>query len=100
MDESQSIDLGTRQDSISRGQANALIWLLALVSTVLVASALRPTRWEYRVEAPADDVLLQELNQLGASGWEVITARRATGEDFLGSRYASYEMIMRRRRMP
>ncbi|MFZ2490376.1 MAG: hypothetical protein WA208_02730, partial [Thermoanaerobaculia bacterium] len=49
-------------------------------------------RWEYRIETPADVIFDEEMKRLGAEGWDLVTARRAT------SSYGapSYEIIFRR----
>ncbi|WP_417387905.1 hypothetical protein [Gimesia sp.] len=49
-------------------------------------------RWEYDIISPSDSVVVEKLNLLGAEGWEVVSARRATGYD----NEASYEMLIRR----
>ena len=55
-----------------------------------------PDRWSYVVLAPKDEDLIKELNQAGALGWEVVSARRATGGEGVASK-AAYEMILKRR---
>lgn len=52
-------------------------------------------RWEYRIESPNDLLLSGELNELGADGWELVFARRASSS--LTDGFA-YEMIFKRRR--
>ena len=51
------------------------------------------TRWEYTIIAPDDVTLAMQLNRLGALGWEVVAARRATSA---GGYTASYELILKR----
>jgi hypothetical protein len=55
-----------------------------------------PTRWQYTIESPPDEALVARLVELGASGWELIFARRATGAEAEGVRKVSYELILRR----
>jgi len=51
-------------------------------------------RWEYLVAAPADRDFDDRIDELGRGGWELISARRATG----GSEKFRYEMIFKRKR--
>jgi hypothetical protein len=53
--------------------------------------------WEYSIESPPDSKLQERLDQLGAAGWELVFARRATGDTSEGSS-AQYEMILKRRK--
>ncbi|QDU47743.1 DUF4177 domain-containing protein [Gimesia panareensis] len=68
----------------------ASILVIQLLSIPLNASTA--PQWEYKIVSPKDSVLTDELNELGAQGWEVVTARRASGynDSF------SYEMILKR----
>lgn len=73
--------------------------LIGLVAGLLVAQLVELTRegsstrqWEYTIESPSDTKFDTALNDLGAAGWELIFARRATSE--YGS--PSYEMILKR----
>lgn len=68
----------------------AVLILAALV--FLVFRATRTPQWQYMVVAPPDQMLESEMNRLGAEGWEIISARRATG----AYNTASYEMILKR----
>jgi len=45
--------------------------------------------------APKDENLIEELNEAGGQGWEVIAARRATSSE--SGHPASYEVILKRR---
>jgi len=54
-------------------------------------SRSNPPKWEYKIDSYPDESVVSTLNELGASGWEVIEARRATGGGT-----ASYEFILRR----
>lgn len=51
------------------------------------------TRWAYAITSPADDDLKAKLTEIGAAGWELVAARRATSEY---SSSPSYEMIFKR----
>lgn len=85
----------------SPATATQVGWLIALavVGLVLVAAPVlfgSQEKWEYKVEAPSDYGLTEKLNRLGAQGWEVVSARRASD----GSSYSptfSYEIIFKRR---
>lgn len=73
-------------------------WIIGLLSALLVSQlvSLMTTgtsnaRWEYTIEAPYDSSLETSLERLGNEGWELVSARRATG-----GVSASYEMIFRR----
>jgi hypothetical protein len=48
----------------------------------------------YAILAPADERLIDELDQAGKQGWEIVSARRATRSS---GEQASYELIMKRR---
>jgi hypothetical protein len=58
----------------------------------IVPSKSEPAKWEYKIDSYGDESVVTTLNELGSDGWEVISARRATG--YGGS--ASYEFILRR----
>lgn len=51
--------------------------------------------WEYAIEAPTDDALSARLAILGTTGWEIVSARRATSQ-VAGETKGIYEMILRR----
>lgn len=55
-------------------------------------------QWEYTIESPSDLQLAERLLALGREGWEIVSARRATGMTATGSTEASYEMILKRPR--
>ena len=53
---------------------------------------LKPhTRFEYRIEAPGDEIFQTVMDGYGRDGWEVVSARRATS---LGD--PAYEVILKR----
>jgi hypothetical protein len=75
----------------------AMVGIFGLAAVGLPFFFGAPDRWEYRIEAPSDYALTEELDGYGRDGWEVVSARRATS----GSGYAtmaSYEFILKRRR--
>ena len=87
----------------SRGQLSWLITLLVLVVAcmgvvigVLIngQNATETQKWEYKIEAPEDVLFEIKVNELGREGWELVSARRATGSGYGDS--ASYEMIFKR----
>jgi hypothetical protein len=49
-------------------------------------------KWEYRCESVSDSYFESGMNRLGAEGWEMVAARRASGSDD----EMSYEMIFKR----
>lgn len=87
----------------SRGQFGWLIALLVVVVInlgVVIALLINgqesePQKWEYKIEAPQDVLFEIKVNELGREGWELVTARRATGGSGYGDS-ASYEMIFKR----
>jgi len=95
--------VGTRADA----QLKTLIrigGLILLVSVLLLSAqawqlfkgvASQRQRWEYAIEAPPDDELQKRLQTIGAAGWEIVSARRATS-NIDGKSTAAYEMILRR----
>lgn len=50
-------------------------------------------KWEYMVTAVPDLTFESQSSQLGAAGWELVTARRAQGSD----EKMCYEMVFKRR---
>jgi hypothetical protein len=77
-----------------------LVILIALLVSVQAFQAFqgfstRAQSWEYQIVAPADNELPTELRTLGAAGWEIVSARRATSE-VNGRTVGIYELIMRR----
>jgi hypothetical protein len=70
---------------------------MTLIAFLLALPILDPSRtfpaYEYRIEAFRDEDLVRRLNQIGAGGWEIVSARRA-----VDSGTASYEVILKRPR--
>ena len=78
-----------------------LLALLLLVGLAVAGSscggATAVPKWEYVIASPPDEDLQAKLQALGAAGWEIVSARRATSSDSGGGRpSASYEMILKR----
>jgi len=78
-----------------------LIIILLLVGLgfplmVLLKPEVKPVdKWEYRIESPTDETLAHTINELGAQGWELVFARRATsGGEYFPS--VHYEMIFKK----
>lgn len=72
-----------------------VIQTLILTVLLFTAAKLRSTpTWEYCVESVPDLNWDSGMSDLGQKGWEMVSARRATGVDDK----ASYEMIFKRRK--
>lgn len=79
--------------AISSGQGTTIIVLLCIALGFPFLSWLRPVpKWEYHIASPSDLSLRESIDDLGAKGWEIVSARRAT------SSYGdpSYEIIFKR----
>jgi hypothetical protein len=76
--------------------ATTTVVIMACVLWQLISPIVSPPQWEYAIEAPADEELSQRLRFLGAAGWEIVTARRATSQSKSGESKAAYEMILKR----
>ena len=70
--------------------------LIAALLALQLAATISGDNWNYTVASPQDAVLVDELNRLGASGYEVVAARRAVGHD-REERKAAYEVILKKR---
>jgi len=72
-------------------------YMLALIAVGALTgcSTAAVPRWEYTIASPADEELAQRLKAMGAAGWEIVSARRATSSEG-GHTSASYEMIFKR----
>jgi hypothetical protein len=62
-----------------------LLFVVLLMMFALACGAGVP-RWEYQIVSPPDEELASSLKSLGAAGWEIIAARRATSTDLGGGR--------------
>ena len=70
--------------------------LLVIVALLLGYIAFKPTphRWQYKIEGIEDQQFSQKMQTLGAEGWELVFARRASsGEE---SPTFVYEVIFKR----
>lgn len=67
--------------------------LVALWGSGVVQTPMLRKSWEYKIFSPRDFNFEMEVNAMGADGWELVSARRATSSDG-GS--PSYEMIFKR----
>jgi hypothetical protein len=77
---------------MTKTQANIIIILLLIAIGAPFLRMLKPVpKWEYKIEAPMDAMFDTLMNSEGRQGWDLVTARRATGA--LG---ASYECIFKR----
>jgi hypothetical protein len=83
---------------MTQKQAKSIIWLLAATLAVLLYSNLLasptpliPTRWAYVVQWFDDGEFHESMQKMGGSGWELVSARRATNNDKFG-----YEVIFKR----
>ena len=70
--------------------------VVVLTATTLWTSArnAEPPEWEYLVESVPDVTWTIATNKLGAEGWELVFARRASSSS--RDREYSYEMIFKR----
>lgn len=78
---------------MSSGQGFIIIVLLILASGFTLFEKIKPVeQWEYLIESPSDLMFNYTMDRLGKEGWELVTARRATG----GYDDAQYECIFKR----
>ena len=61
----------------------------------ILSGVLPPQKWEYRIVAIPDLLFNTKINALGADGWELVFARRASDGDTT-SPTMSYEVIFKR----
>jgi hypothetical protein len=59
------------------------------------SKAVSDPRWEYMILSVPDDMFTQQLDRLGANGWEMVFARRASDGN-TPHPTMSYEMIFKR----
>ena len=90
---------GESSDGITAAQGRIIIALLAVIAFALTAMAVlmmhatwSTPKWEYAVEVPPDIGFSRQMNRWGEEGWELVSARRASG----AGRTFSYEVIMKR----
>lgn len=53
--------------------------------------------YEFAIITPDDDYIIEELNEWGKSGWEVVSSRRASTEFEQSADKTVYELILQRR---
>src|SRR5262245_48161002 len=80
-----------------------MLLLAAMMSLAWKAYQSPPSptavKWEYHIASAPDPLVEDMMNKLGAEGWEVISARRATAN--VGSNVTGqYEIIFRRQILP
>jgi hypothetical protein len=74
-----------------------MLTLLLLVSAgQMFLNRALPEQWQYTIAAPKDENLKTVINKLGAEGWEMVFARRASDGDPRDPKM-SYEMIFKKR---
>lgn len=82
------------KNKMTKIQANIIIILLMALLGFPFFGFLKPsTKWEYSVESPMDAFFISSMNGYGKDGWELVSARRASGP--LGP---SYECILKRKK--
>src|SRR5688572_5526681 len=85
--------------TLVKQQALMIILLVLLVGVqawqLIGGMSVKAQTWEYTIDSPPDEQLPGRLKTLGANGWEIVSARRATSK--VGDEtVASYEMILKR----
>ena len=72
------------------------VLMLAVIAGLLAFEIFhrQSEQWSYTIIAPSDSDFIEELNKLGASGWEIVSARRASLVPSID--IMSYEVIMKR----
>jgi hypothetical protein len=85
---------------VTSGQLTILILLVGVLVLemgwqIVRGMSVKRQTWDYTVEAPPDEQFQSRLQALGAGGWEIVSARRATSE-VSGRNVAAYEMILKR----
>jgi hypothetical protein len=85
-------------NTITRSQATLICILLLFCTGLLTWHTFKsPQKWEYRIESIPDISFDSEINRLGAQGWEMVFARRASsGSDLSEKPTFSYEIIFKR----
>jgi len=94
------IQIMETQNLMTKGQGafiTALLFLLLAV-TAWKAFSPPPTAWEYQIVSINDSEFSSKTNELGASGWELVFARRAADGDTPTNEKPTmlYEMIFKR----
>jgi hypothetical protein len=82
-----------------RARLNLIAGLLGLLVIVFASQIFLnrqlPETWQYMIAAPKDTEMQAVVDRLGADGWELILARRAS--DGATQATMSYEMIFKKR---
>ena len=65
---------------MSKMQGNIIIFLLLMLNVIIILFTIKPT-WDYKLVSFEDSLFEMSINEVGAQGWELVSARRAvTGE--------------------
>ena len=71
--------------------------LLAVIAGLLAAPLISPSRfapsYEYRIEDVPDQAFDDVMDKHGAGGWDLVFARRASGDE---GKTMNYEVIFKR----
>lgn len=99
--ETQSPTLRPSSQSITSGQATAIIVILILGLFVIpffrsTFTQVAPVpQWEYTIISVPDYSFDRKMNEFGADGWDVVFARRASDGNTYSPTF-SYELILKR----
>jgi hypothetical protein len=88
-------DNSRRPRGVSWFQGVVIIGLLLIGLGFPCFGFLRPVftqQWEYKIASPSDIGFQREMDDLGAQGWEMVFARRATSQ----TDSVHYEVILKR----
>jgi hypothetical protein len=93
--------IGARSESRAIcARLNAVVLALLLILLVsagqMFLNRALPEQWQYTIAAPKDEELNSVINKLGANGWELVSARRASDGSSRDPKM-SYEMIFKKR---
>ena len=76
--------------------------ILVIVATFFATAIMfdklinAPRVYQYAIISPTDFEFIDEINEWGKNGWEVIYMRRATSQTTTGGREARYEITMKK----
>ena len=95
----RAVGTGSETRAVS-ARLSVIALLLVLVLLVsggqMFLNRALPEQWQYTIAAPKDDELKTVIDKLGANGWELVFARRASDGDSSNPKM-SYEMIFKKR---